>query len=370
MAKKNIKSETQLPAVTIPEERLSLFRHALVEWYREYGRALPWRETKDPYRIWLSEVILQQTQVVQGWDYYLRFIDKYPNVKALAAAPEDEIMLMWQGLGYYSRALNLHHAAKQIVEWHGGVFPKKVEEVAKLKGVGPYTTAAIMSIAYDEPLAVVDGNVYRVLSRVGAYEVPIDETYGQRFYRNLADLYLDKERPSLYNQAMMDLGAMICKPRNPSCDECPIARYCESCNNLELVSQLPIKSKSTKVTPLFMDYFLLLDGGTFFVEERDKKGIWKGLYQLPLVERLDRCMTPDEVVEKLRKDATVIEHIELPAHRLTHRLITITVHVCEVLSREAFDRYQSHPISEHHKLAFPKPLRHFLDRYFDSNPTV
>ncbi|MDN4753184.1 A/G-specific adenine glycosylase [Porphyromonadaceae bacterium W3.11] len=364
MAKKNIKSKTQLPAVSIPEVRLSLFRTALTNWFKLYGRALPWRETKDPYRIWLSEVILQQTQVVQGWDYYLRFIERYPTVSDLAAAPEDEVMLMWQGLGYYSRALNLHHAAKQIVESHGGIFPTESKDVANLKGVGAYTTAAIMSIAYDQPFAVVDGNVYRVLSRVGAYEVPIDETYGQKFYRELADLYLDKEDPSLYNQAIMDLGAMICKPRTPSCDECPIAKYCESCNNLELTSLLPIKSKSTKVTPLFMDYFLLIDGDYFYVEERDKKGIWKGLYQLPLVESLERNMTPSEVEERLDNKARVLEHVDLSPHRLTHRLISICVHVSELLSTELEGKYQKHLIREHDKLAFPKPLRQFLDNYF------
>lgn len=363
MAKPSENSLAQLPLVSIPEEQLGFFRSALLDWFAQFGRALPWRETKDPYKIWLSEVILQQTQVAQGWDYYLKFIEKYPQVENLAAAPEDEVLLMWQGLGYYSRALNLHHAAQQIVREHYGIFPSTAEEVSKLKGVGPYTTAAIMSIAYDQPLAVVDGNVYRVMSRIGAYEVPIDKGYGQKFYKSVAETYLDKSHPSLYNQAIMDLGAMICTPRNPKCAECPVAKYCESAHNVELTSLLPIKANSTKVVPLYMDYFLLIEGEGFYVEERDKRGIWKGLYQLPLIEHTEACLAPEEAQEKMGADWSFMESVTLPQHRLTHRLLNIQVHVFQGAFTESPSNYQKHPISKHAQLAFPKPLRAFLDSY-------
>lgn len=343
------------------EGELSRFRSLLLRWFEHYGRTLPWRGINDPYKIWLSEVILQQTQVAQGWDYYELFVERFPTVQELAEAEEDEVLLMWQGLGYYSRALNMHHAAKQIVREYGGKFPKEQKEVASLKGVGPYTTAAIMSIAYGEPLAVVDGNVYRVLSRVEACEQPIDTTQGQKHYRALADAYLDKQAPGHYNQAIMDLGAMICTPRSPRCSECPISQLCKSAGREDLINLLPIKAKKTAVRDHFMDFFLMIVGEEFVVEERDRKGIWKGLYQFPLVEHSKRHMTQAEIDKYLGSEWRLEESKTLPPHRLTHRLLSIRVHICYGASPKGA---LLHPINQHHTLAFPKPLRHFLDSFF------
>lgn len=362
--KKNDQKEARLTLDNFPEERRVSFRDALIGWFRNHGRVLPWRETKDPYKIWLSEVILQQTQVIQGKDYYLRFIKHFPDVKALAEADEDEILLLWQGLGYYSRALNLHHAAQQIVKEYGGFFPRDPILIARLKGVGPYTTAAIMSIAYDYPMAVVDGNVYRVLSRVGSFEVPIDLTIGKKFFQEVADLFLDREQPSLYNQAMMDLGAMVCTPRQPLCSECPVVEYCESANRPHLISLLPIKAKNTKVSTFFMDFFFLVQDESFYVQVGEKKGIWKGLYRLPLINQEERFMTEDEIMEFLGESWTLMETHQLPSHRLTHRLLNIRVHMCEGRMESTSHTYKLQPIAEHHQLAFPRPLRQFLDTLF------
>ena len=200
----------------------------LIDWYGVNGRDLPWRRTRDPYRIWLSEVILQQTRIAQGMDYYLRFVARFPDVGALAAADEDEVLKLWQGLGYYSRARNLHAAARQVVERYGGRFPAAYADVRSLKGVGDYTAAAVCSIAYDAPCAVVDGNVYRVLSRLFDLDLAIDTAEGRKAFAALADEQLDRRRPARYNQAIMDFGALQCTPANPSCNDCPLRDECLS----------------------------------------------------------------------------------------------------------------------------------------------
>lgn len=351
----------------IDEGRLSLFRRLLLGWFDEHGRVLPWRDIKDPYKIWVSEIILQQTQVVQGWDYYERFVGTYPNVTSLAHAKDEDVLLLWQGLGYYSRAHNMLTAARQIEELHDGVFPSTEKEVSSLKGIGPYTTAAIMSIAYDQPLAVVDGNVYRVLSRVEASVTPIDTSKGQKYYRALATEYLDTSEPGKYNQAIMDLGALVCTPKNAKCDECPVSSVCKSRGNQDLLSLLPIKEKKTAVENRYLDYLLIIDGEEFFIEQRDKAGIWKGLFQLPLITSNEGLATPEYIDAQLPSGWSVVESISLKPHRLTHRLLHIRVHVCYPSVTGATIHHHSYrriPISEHSKLAFPKPLRHFLDTHF------
>ena len=203
-------------------EKATWFRTQLLEWFNVNGRILPWRETKDPYKIWVSEIILQQTRVNQGWNYYTRFISQYPTVKELADSSTEELLLMWQGLGYYNRAHNMQIAARDIVKNFNGVFPKDPKLVRGLKGIGDYTTAAICSIAYNLPLAVVDGNVYRVLSRFYGIDVPIDSAEGKKTFQALASATLDTKHPGLYNQALMDLGAMVCTPKKTDCDSCPV----------------------------------------------------------------------------------------------------------------------------------------------------
>lgn len=231
---------------------MNAFSRILLDWYAEYKRELPWRETKDPYRIWISEIILQQTRVAQGYEYFQRFVERFPDLVALAEADEDEVMKYWQGLGYYSRARNLHAAARSM----NGVFPRTYEGVRALKGVGDYTAAAICSIAYDMPYAVVDGNVYRVLSRYFGVETPIDSTQGKKLFASLAQEMLDEKHAALYNQAIMDFGAIQCTPQSPSCMFCPLA---DSCSALATgkVNLLPVKQHKTKTTDRYFTYIYM-----------------------------------------------------------------------------------------------------------------
>ena len=224
----------------------------LLDWYADNKRDLPWRGTTDPYRIWISEIILQQTRVVQGYEYFLRFIRRFPDVRTLASASEDEVLKYWQGLGYYSRARNLHAAAKSM----NGKFPESYQEVRALKGVGDYTAAAICSIAYNMPYAVVDGNVYRVLSRYCGIDVPIDSTEGKKLFAALADEMLDKSRPATYNQAIMDFGAIQCTPQSPNCMFCPLADSCSALSKGQ-VMQLPVKQHRTKTFNRYFNYTLI-----------------------------------------------------------------------------------------------------------------
>src|SRR5690554_730198 len=223
----------------------------LILWYLKNKRNLPWRNTTNPYYIWLSEVILQQTRVNQGLEYYLRFIDEYPNVKRLSNAKEDDILKMWQGLGYYSRARNLHAAAKYITNELDGAFPTTYKEILKLKGVGPYTAAAISSFAFKLPHAVVDGNVNRVLSRVFNIDTPINSTQGKKQFQEIADACLSHSQPDIYNQAIMELGATICKPTNPDCENCPLLYKCIS-RKENTISLRPVKIKATKPVVRYM----------------------------------------------------------------------------------------------------------------------
>lgn len=355
------------PDTLIDKGIVTYFRQALIEWYELNGRRLPWRETNDPYKIWISEVILQQTQVIQGLDYYLRFIERYPDVKTLAASPESDLLLIWQGLGYYSRAHNLHKAAQSIVQYHSGVFPKAVEDVSKLKGIGPYTLAAIMSIAYNEPLAVVDGNVYRVLSRVLDIDVPIDTSMGQKAFRALAQELLDPQYPGIYNQGIMDLGAMICTPKSPKCDECPIQEVCK-CAHSPTITLRPVKAKKMIVKELYLDFFLLIQGEYIWGEKRGKQSIWKGLYQFPL-HLSDRAHpAPLSLLRDLKintgEEELKISHSYTTTHRLTHRLLNINIHTIHLPEHIdlSYLGLEAIPISRHSEYAFPKPLREFLDK--------
>ena len=255
------------------------FTKTIVEWYEENKRELPWRESADPYLIWISEIILQQTRVAQGYDYFLRFIHRFPNVTALAEAPEDEVMKCWQGLGYYSRARNLHAAAKSM----NGVFPATYEGVRALKGVGDYTAAAICSSAYGMPYAVVDGNVYRVLSRYFGIDTPIDSTEGKKLFAALADEMLDKKHPAVYNQGIMDFGAIQCTPQSPNCLFCPLAGGCSALSK-GLMTKLPVKQHKTKTTNRYFNYIYVRAGAYTFINKRTGNDIWKNLFELPLIE--------------------------------------------------------------------------------------
>ena len=254
----------------------------LLQWFQENGRDLPWRQTRDPYAIWLSEIILQQTQVKQGWEYWERFMRRWPTVEALAAATEDEVLREWQGLGYYSRARNLHYAARQIVA--RGSFPNTIEDIKKLKGVGDYTAAAIGSIAFNLPVAVVDGNVYRVLSRYFGIDTPINTTEGKKLFATLAQEQLlpalnrEGMGAGLYNQAIMDFGAIQCTPQSPKCDGCPLMESCEAFRT-NRIQELPVKLKTLKIRERHLIFIYIRYKGQTAIHRRGAGDIWQGLYE-------------------------------------------------------------------------------------------
>lgn len=259
-------------------------------WYDNNKRDLPWRHTSDAYRIWLSEIILQQTRVVQGLDYYQRFIERYPTVKDLASASQDEVLKLWQGLGYYSRARNLHTAAQQVCsngEWQspdGNVaFPTKYKDLIRLKGVGPYTAAAIASFSSDEKVAVVDGNVYRVLSRLFDIDTPIDSTQGQKDFLALATELLPERGAGLHNQAMMELGALCCTPTNPHCSECPVSAHCLALANGS-TDVRPVKAGKVKIRERHLLYIIYIYKDQLWVHQRGEGDIWQGLWEFVLSE--------------------------------------------------------------------------------------
>lgn len=357
------------PFAPIAAEEVLFFRQRLGEWFNIYKRDLPWRGTRDPYLIWVSEVILQQTRVVQGWHYYLRFVERYPTVEALASSSEEELLLYWQGLGYYSRAHNMLAAARTIMQEHGGVFPRDPISVAKLKGIGAYTQAAVLSIAFDEPIAAVDGNVYRVLSRFLATDTPIDIPLGTKMYRYWAQTLLDPNSPGRHNQAVMELGALVCTPTAPQCMICPLQERCGSAFS-RAVEQRPVKSKRIQVTEYYLHFFCIVYGGKYlFAQRRGNDSIWKGLWQFPLIEGA----TYDEIQEQRRtylaSFAPQSDHeIYTSIHRLTHRLLHIYIEVISLpIAGElpaALQDYLPIEIEKHHEYAFPKPLREWLDSTF------
>ena len=290
------------------------FSLTILDWFRENGRELPWRETKDPYAIWLSEIILQQTQVKQGWAYWERFMRRWPTVDALAAASEDEVLREWQGLGYYSRARNLHYAAKQITAL--GHFPDTFDEIKKLKGIGDYTAAAIGSIAFGLPTAVVDGNVYRVLSRHYGIKTPINTTEGKKEFTALAQSLLPPSEASAFNQAMMDFGATVCTPKGAHCESCPLAESCEALHTGQ-INQLPVKLKTLKVKSRHLTYIYIRCQGETAIHRRGKGDIWQGLYEPWLIEEDEN--KPDGV----KLIAKNVKHV------LTHRVLTADFYLWE-----------------------------------------
>ena len=298
------------------------FARLLIEWYHEHKRDLPWRNTNDPYLIWISEIILQQTRVAQGYAYYQRFIERFPNLESLAAAEENEVLKYWQGLGYYSRARNLHQAAISV----NGVFPVRYEDILKLKGVGIYTAAAICSFAYNQPHAVVDGNVYRVLSRFFGINEPIDSGKGKKIFASLAHDLLDKVQPALYNQAIMDFGALQCTPLSPDCTVCPFKNRCFAFNH-NMVSSLPIKQNKTKTSERFFYYLLIRDNGNIYLNKRTENDIWKNLYELPLIESntalaVDDFIRKQEFASIFKEDSVVnVRLLNKTKHVLSHRII-------------------------------------------------
>ena len=302
------------------------FKYKLINWYSINKRQLPWRETKDPYYIWLSEIILQQTQVKQGLPYYNAFISQYPSVFDLAKASEEDVLKLWQGLGYYSRARNLHKTAKHIAFELNGEFPTTYKDLLKLKGVGDYTASAIASIAYNEVAAVVDGNVYRVLSRYFGINTAINSTLGIKEFKSLASSLIDTAQPATYNQAIMEFGAIQCKPKNPDCSICPLNDTCVALQK-KVVDELPVKLKKTKVSNKFFNYLVCVDNNnkTLF-EKRTQKGIWQNLYQFPLiesekslnVEEFHLLNLNDSFLQNIPFDYSLYNEVDI-VHKLSHQ---------------------------------------------------
>lgn len=344
---------------------MTVFSRVLLDWYAEHRRELPWRETKDPYRIWISEIILQQTRVAQGYEYFLRFVERFPDLAALAEADEDEVMKYWQGLGYYSRARNLHAAARSM----NGAFPRTYEGVRALKGVGDYTAAAICSIAYDMPYAVVDGNVYRVLSRYFGVEVPIDSVQGKKLFASLAQEMLDEKHAALYNQAIMDFGAIQCTPQSPSCMFCPLA---DSCSALATgkVALLPIKQHRIKTTDRYFTYIYMCVGGQMLLRKRTGNDIWRNLYELPLIET-DHQMTVEELLlaSELKELGANVEPIVRPLqigvkHVLSHQIIHADFYeMIFPADIQGFSDYIRIGQREWTRYAVPRLIHQFLEKY-------
>ncbi len=255
----------------------------LLHWYEKEKRDLPWRNTGDPYKIWVSEIILQQTRVNQGIDYYLRFVSKYPTVSSLAAASEDDVLKMWQGLGYYSRARNMLHTARYIEESLGGKFPRTYQQIRGLKGIGDYTAAAIVSFAFNQPYAVLDGNVMRVYSRLLGIDEPVDSSSGRKKLQLIANDYLPEKNSASYNQAVMELGALICLPKKPFCTQCPIQDQCYAYSHT-LTAKLPVKQVKKKIVKRFLNYLVIQSGDSIIMRKRPRGDIWQGLYDFPCIE--------------------------------------------------------------------------------------
>lgn len=338
----------------------SWFSKALIKWYNLHKRDLPWRETKDPYKIWLSEIILQQTQVIQGTSYYLKFIKNYPTLKKLANAPIDSILKDWQGLGYYSRARNLHYTACQILEKNNGKFPGTYHEIRNLKGIGDYTAAAIASFSFDIPYAVLDGNVYRVLSRIFGIKTPIDSVAGKKVFKDLAQSLLDVKHPADYNQAIMEFGSRQCKPSNPDCGKCPLSEKCWAFKH-DAIKVLPIKEKKIKVKHRHLNYFVLKNNNKVAFFRRNEKDIWQGLNEFYLIETKEPVSFEDllpQLIKKFKKIKLSATSKEIK-HLLSHQLLFCRFYVIEVsINRRD---YEWIAIKDLQKLAWPRLIDNYIN---------
>lgn len=332
---------------------MHIFPLLIAKWYRQNQRSLPWRETKNPYFIWLSEIIMQQTRIETGLAYYEKFTRNYPTIEDLAFADEQQILNDWQGLGYYSRARNLHFSAQQIVKKNKGVFPNNYEDILKLKGVGKYTAAAISSFAYGEKKAVVDGNVYRLLSRVYDIATPIDSGAGQKEYQELADELIPDQNPDIHNQAIMDLGATICTPRSPNCENCPLVEMCEARKNNTIDSR-PVKAKKQKVVDRYFHFLMIEENDTLYIEQRTSKGIWQNMYQFPLLEN-----QKPEIINSIRNSQN--HESEEIIHKLSHQTIHAVFHHLNSIPIEKKSTW----IKIKRKDIQDYPLPRIIDRYLE-----
>lgn len=351
----------------IPETQ-NLIIQKLHGWYKINKRDLPWRNTTDPYQIWISEVILQQTRVNQGLDYFNRFVERFPTVKKLAQAEEDEVLKYWQGLGYYTRARNLHKAAKQISENHNNKFPYNYADVRNLAGIGDYTAAAICSFGSNQPYAVVDGNVYRVLSRLFGISTPIDSGKGKKEFSDLAQNLLSKTEPALHNQAIMEFGALQCTPVSPDCVNCPLQSICQAFA-LNTIPDLPVKQLKTKTSKRYFNYLFINYNDKTFLQKRTGKDIWQNLYEFPLIES-NKLLSLSELTENnefkaLFEGISTVEIIKTtnPIKRiLSHRIIIaqfITISISQV--NEKMNDFTITCLADIDRFAVSRLMEQFLE---------
>ena len=337
------------------------FSRQITDWYRQNKRELPWRQTTNPYYIWLSEIILQQTRVIQGMNYYLKFINHYPTIDDLANADEQSVLNDWQGLGYYSRARNLHAAAKQIQSTYNGVFPKTYEEIISLKGVGNYTAAAISSFAYNLPYAVVDGNVFRLLSRLFDIDIAIDSNEGQKTFTKIANELLDNQNPGIHNQAVMEFGALQCTPTNPSCTNCIFQQECIALKN-GTVNMRPLKKGKTKIRNRYFHYFHFDNGVDIILQKRTEKDIWQHLYEFPKIEfEQDQNL---EEIKKFIKQTFQIEAVDFTIfkkHILSHQHIYCTFWIFNELPKTIDSQWEKIRKSEFNLYPIPRVIDRYLD---------
>lgn len=324
---KFFKSSVQLTHFLFPLFANMSLSGKIITWYNKNKRELPFRNINDAYKIWLSEIILQQTRVEQGLPYYYRFAEKFPDVFSLARAKEETVLKLWQGLGYYSRGRNLHDTAKTIVSKHKGVFPSDYNLLLQLKGVGEYTAAAIASFAFNLPHAVVDGNVARVLARIFNIDVPVNSSHGKKIFRQTANEILNTKDPGLHNYALMELGALICKPQNPQCEKCPVSAYCLAFK-LNKQGALPAKEKKIKVRNRYFNYLVIEDKSKLLLKQRTGKDIWKNLFDFPLIET-DKPKSYRQVLQskEFKKEFLLNDFaIENVSREFKHQLSHQTIH--------------------------------------------
>ena len=337
------------------------FSTKIIHWYNQNYRDLPWRNTTDAYKIWLSEIILQQTRVRQGLPYYINFINAFPTVNDLAYADEQQILKLWQGLGYYSRARNLHFTAKFVVENYKGIFPNSYEELLKLKGIGTYTAAAIASFSSNEAVAVLDGNVFRVLSRVFNVEYDISQNSSKKYFTELATKVLSETQPNIHNQAIMEFGALQCVPKSPNCIACIFNDSCEAFK-LKKVSELPVKSKKIKVTKRFLNYILVKDIlNNYEMHKRTENGIWKNLYEFPCIES-ENEMKEQEILNHLQHSYSIKSFHYFDSfdvlHKLSHQHLNIKFYTIE--SKDIITK--GYTFEEVKQLPVPIVLHNFIEK--------
>lgn len=346
---------------------MSVFSKKLLVWDNTINqRTMPWKGEKDPYKIWLSEIILQQTRVEQGWPYYEKFIQNFPNIEALAAADDQYVFKLWEGLGYYNRCKNLLATARCITQEYNGKFPEKYDEIIALKGIGPYTAAAITSFAYDQPYPVLDGNVFRVLSRYLGLDTPIDSTEGKKLFSAKAEEVLDKKNPAQYNQAIMDFGATVCTPATPRCSDCLLQNTCIAFQN-GIVNKLPIKEKTLTKKVRHFTWFVLEVKDEIYIHQRTEKDVWQNLFEFYSIETESKSNWTKANLAETLEEQIGIKNVAISSisaeikQQLTHQLIRAHIATCVLPQKPK--ALQTEWISKKQitQYAFPKILKEFID---------